>query len=105
MTETETVTESVSETGIGIVTATRIGPLAHAVTTRLIAMSVSAATVKRNVSAPTVVESSKKMLMTSTTMRNPQAREGAVPMTTMSAAQIPGTPRYVLSETKITTSP
>lgn len=99
-TETETVTEIVSETVIGIVTATRIAPLALVVTTRLIVMSVSAATVKRNVSAPTVVESSKKMSMTSTTMRNRQARGGAVPMTTMSAVPIPGTPRYVLSKTK-----
>lgn len=63
-TEIETVTEIVSEIVIGIVTATRIGPLALAVTTRSTVMSVSAAIAKRNVSDPTVVVSSKRMSMT-----------------------------------------
>lgn len=64
--ENETATEIASETGIvtEIVTAMRIVPLALAVTTRLTDMSVSAATAKRNVSAPTAAVSSKRMWMT-----------------------------------------
>lgn len=57
--ENETVTEIASETGI--VTVMRIVPLALAVTTRLTDMSASAATAKRNVSAPTAAVSSKRM--------------------------------------------
>lgn len=64
--ENETATEIASETGIvtEIVTAMRIVPLALAVTTRLTDMSVSAATAKRNVSAPTAAVSSKRMWTT-----------------------------------------
>lgn len=73
-TVTVTVTEIASETVTvsGIVIATRIVLPALAVTTHSTAMSVSAATAKRNESAHTAAVSSKRMSMTLTTMRNHQ---------------------------------
>ena len=62
--EIENVTEIASESVNAIVTATRIVPLALAVTIRLTVMNASAATAKRNVSAPTAAVSSKRMSMT-----------------------------------------